>query len=124
MAYRPTEKTEARKLSQQQLLLASAMQLVANKGFQALTVQALAEQAGVAIGTVYKYFDSKAALCAEVFCRGTEKEVNKVRIAAFPKEDKSCQQRLLDAIKIFSERAIQGHRLAYALIGEPIDPLV
>jgi len=125
MAYRPTEKTEARKKAQHTLLLSSALHIVSENGFQGLTVSAVAERADVAIGTVYKYFDSKAALCAEVFRLGTEKEVNQVQMAAFPEGAGAlCQERLLNAVSIFSERAIAGHRLAYALIAEPVDPMI
>ena len=124
MSYRPTKKTEARKKSQHSLLLTSALNLVAIRGFQSLTIAAVAEEACVATGTVYKYFESKAALCAEVFRLGTEKEVYQVECAAFPETNKNCEQRLADAIAIFAERAIAGHRLAYALIAEPVDPMV
>jgi AcrR family transcriptional regulator len=125
MPYRPTEKTEARKKAQYNLLLTTALTLVAREGFQNLTISLLAEQAQVAIGTVYKYFDSKADLCAAVFRRATEKEGAQVQLAAFPEEsDASCELRLSNAIQIFSERALQGYRLAYALIAEPVDAMV
>ena len=124
MSYRPTDKTEARKKSQHALLLASAVKIVSIRGFQALTISAVAEEANVAIGTVYKYFESKALLCIEVFRRCSEKEVHQVQIAAFPDTPKSCKERLMNAILVFSERAIAGHKLAYALTGEPVDPLV
>jgi len=132
MSYRPTEKTEARKKAQHALLLNSALHIVSEQGFKGLTIQAVAQQAEVAIGTVYKYFESKAVLCTEVFQKGTEKEVNQVQLAAFPVDDEAldkpsnqtCQARLLNAISIFSERAIEGRKLAYALIAEPVDPMV
>lgn len=125
MPYRPTEKTEARKKAQNKLLLVTALSLVAREGFQKLTIAILSEQAQVAIGTVYKYFESKADLCAEVFKLATEKEVCKVQSAAFPEEQfLSCEQRLSSAIRTFSERALLGHRLAYALIAEPVEAMV
>lgn len=125
MPYRPTEKTEARKKSQQNLLLTTALTLVARDGFQNLTIALLAEQAQVAIGTVYKYFDSKAELCAAVFRCATQKEVDQVQQAAFPDETLiSCEQRLANAVQVFSERALEGYRLAYALIAEPVDSIV
>ncbi|MFT7374346.1 MAG: AcrR family transcriptional regulator [Oleiphilaceae bacterium] len=124
MSYRPTDKTEARKKSQHALLLSSAMKIVSIRGFQALTIAAVAEEANVAIGTVYKYFESKALLCTEVFRQGSEREVHHVRLAAFPETPKSCKDRLTHTIQTFAERAIAGHRLAYALIGEPVDPLI
>ncbi|KZY34864.1 hypothetical protein A3752_06895 [Oleiphilus sp. HI0081] len=135
MAYRPTEKTEARKKAQRKLLLDTALQLVASGGFQSLTIALLAERADVATGTVYKYFASKAELCAEVFRVATEKEVRNVQLAAFPQvEDElegqqegealSCEQRLKMALEIFSRRALEGRGLAYALIAEPVDSKV
>ncbi|MDX1452275.1 MAG: TetR/AcrR family transcriptional regulator [Oleiphilaceae bacterium] len=124
MAYRPTEKTEAHKRARNQQLLESAIKVVAREGFQALTISAVAEEANVATGTVYKYFESKAALCTEVFRAGSGREVEQVQAAAFPRARKSCMERLRDAITIFAERAIAGHRLAYSLIAEPVDPMV
>jgi len=125
MSYRPTEKTEARKKAQHALLLNSAIAIVSDSGFKNLTIAAVAERAEVAIGTVYKYFDSKALLCSAVFRKGTEKEVRQVALAAYPEDSQlSCKQRLLNAIAIFSERAIAGHKLAYALIAEPVDPII
>jgi AcrR family transcriptional regulator len=124
MPYRPTEKTEARKKAQYNLLLTTSLTLVARDGFQNLTIALLAEQAQVAIGTVYKYFDSKADVCAAVFRQATEKEVARVQQSAFPEHNETCEQRLLNAIQVFSERALQGHRLAYALIAEPVEEMV
>jgi len=124
MAYRPTEKTEARKKSQHQLLLRSALTVVSRGGFNALTIMAVAEEAKVATGTVYRYFDSKTALCAEIFRLASAREVQKVKEAAFPESFSSCKQHLLDAIATFADRAIQGHRFAYALIAEPVGPVI
>ncbi len=129
MAYRPTEKTEAHRSAQRQLLLQAALAVVSRHGFQGLTITAVAQQANLATGTVYKYFESKAVLCADVFRLATEREVDKVQQAAFPKLTAGetavpCRQRLINAIVIFAQRAIQARRLAYALIAEPVDPMV
>jgi AcrR family transcriptional regulator len=122
MAYRHTEKTLAHKAAVKEGLLAGAMALVAEGGFGALTVAAAAQQAGMATGAVYKHFESTAALCAEVFRRATEKEVAMVRMAATAVG--SPPERLRQAISTFAGRALRGRRLAYALIAEPVDPLV
>ncbi|GGO81639.1 TetR family transcriptional regulator [Marinobacterium nitratireducens] len=122
MVYRRTEKVEARQAQLRQTLLNSALQLVAEGGFGALTIVELAQRAGIATGTVYKYFDSKAQLCAEVFTLGTEKELARVREKALAEGPAS--QRLLNAVESFAVRAIRGRRLAYALIAEPVDPQV
>ena len=60
-------------------LLACAMRLFAEKGYDNVSVRAVAREAGVASGLAYHYFDSKQALfdaaieeyarqCAERFC--------------------------------------------------------
>lgn len=122
MAYRPTEKTQARKAAVKKQLLDAALFLVSAGGFNALTIQAVAQQAGIATGAVYKHFESKAQLCAEVFRIATGKEVAVVRQAALC--EGAPATRLLDTIASFALRALRGQRLAYALIAEPVDALV
>ena len=122
MAYRATEKTEARKAAVRARLLQAALAQVARAGFGALTVAELAQQADMATGAVYKHFDSKAALCAEVFRLATEKELAVVRRAALA--EGAPTHRLHQAIARFAARALRAPRLAYALIAEPVDTLV
>lgn len=122
MVYRPTEKTEARKAAMRCRILDAALLLVSTGGFSAVTISAVAREAGIATGAVYKHFDSKAQLCAEVFRGATEKELAVVRENAWA--EGAPATRLLNAIEAFSARAIRGRRLAYALIAEPVDALV
>lgn len=122
MVYRPTEKTAARKAAMRQRILDASLLLVSTGGFGALTISAVAREAGIATGAVYKHFESKAQLCAEVFRGATEKELAVVRENAWA--EGAPAKRLLNAIEAFSARALRGRRLAYALIAEPVDTLV
>ena len=122
MAYRPTEKTLARKAELRQRLINAALERVSTGGFGALTIVAVAAQAGIATGAVYKHFESKAALCGEVFRIATEKEVAFVRETALGQGTPA--ERLLRSIQAFAERALRNPRLAFALIAEPVDPLI
>lgn len=122
MVYRPTEKTEARKAVLRQRILDASLLLLSTGGFGSVTVSAVAREAGIATGAVYKHFESKAQLCAEVFRSATERELAVVRDNALAQGAPSA--RLLNAIAAFSARAIRGRRLAYALIAEPVDTLV
>lgn len=122
MAYRPTEKTLARKAAVRQQIVDAALLQVATGGFGALTIASVAQQAGIATGALYKHFESKAQLCAEVFRLATEKEVAVVRETALGAGAPAA--RLLNAIEAFAARAMRGRRLAYALIAEPVDTLV
>lgn len=122
MAYRPTEKTLARKAELRQRLLAASLELVSTGGFGALTIAAAASQSGMATGAVYKHFESKAHLCVEVFRLATEKEVGVVRDATLGPGTPG--ERLRHAVEAFAERALRNPRLAFALIAEPVDALV
>ena len=122
MAYRPTEKTLARKAELRQRLLGASLELVSLGGFGALTIAAAATQAGMATGAVYKHFESKAHLCVEVFRLATEKEVAVVREATLGTG--APGERLLHAVEAFAVRALRSPRLAFALIAEPVDAMV
>jgi len=122
MAYRPTEKTMARKAEIRQRLLDAALKLVSTGGFGALTMVAVAAETGIATGALYKHFESKAQLCAEVFRIATEKEVAVVRENAIGPGTPS--ERLLHGVEAFALRALRNPRLAFALIAEPVDALV
>lgn len=123
MAYRPTEKTLARKAEIRQRLLDAALSLVNGGGFAALTMVAVSTQAGIATGAVYKHFASKDALCCEVFRVATEKEVAWVHETVLHGEG-SPSERLMRGVEVFALRALRNPRLAFALIAEPVDVLV
>ncbi|MHC2436780.1 TetR/AcrR family transcriptional regulator [Bradyrhizobium sp. USDA 4451] len=74
----------------------------------------------MATGSVYRYFDSKADLYAQVLGLVSEREV--AVVAAIVEAEGSPSQCLVDAIYTFSVRAMRGRRLAYALIAEPCEP--
>ena len=123
MPYRETVQIRERKAAQRQALLEAAEALVREQGFVGLTIQALATRAGVAVGTVYRYFDGKQELATEVFRTATEREVRAVE-AAVQGGGGSVVERLRDALRVFAQRALKAPRLAWALIAEPVDPVV
>src|SRR5918996_152732 len=82
MAYRPTERTEARKAEVRERILAAARELIARGGYAEARIAVVADSAGVATGTVYRHFPSKAELFAEVFRRASQREVDAMAAAA------------------------------------------
>ena len=122
MVYRATAKTEANKARQRQAIIKSARALVAKGGFAAVSIQAVAARADVATGSVYRHFDSKAELCAEIFRQATQREVDVVGETA--RQPGPATERLVAVAHAFCERAIKGRIQAYALIAEPVDPAV
>ena len=99
-----------------------ARELIAHGGYTEAQVAAVARRAGVATGTVYRHFPSKAELFAEVFRNASQHEVDAVIAAAAT--GASAPERIASAVETFARRALRGRRLAWALIAEPVDPAV
>ena len=112
---RPARRQQAR-----ERILDAARAAVAESGWRGAQIALIAHQAGVATGSVYRHFDSKADLYAHVLALVSEREIAVVR--AIVDSGGPAAQRLVDAIFAFTWRAMRGRRLAYALIAEPCEP--
>src|SRR5918997_6787892 len=123
MPYRPTEKTEARRLATRERIVAAALDRVAQGGYKSAGVHAVAADAGVAVGTVYRHFPSKGELFAEVFRRASQRELDVV-VEVTGADGRPAAERVGAAVEAFCRRALAGPTLAYALIAEPVDPAV
>ena len=123
MPYRPTDRTEARRAATRERIVRAAHALIARGGYREAQVAAVAAGAGVATGSVYNHFPSKAELFAEVFRRASQREVDATRGAASAAGG-AAPQRLAAAVETFARRALRGRRLAWALLAEPVDPAV
>jgi AcrR family transcriptional regulator len=122
MAYQRTQQTSQRLADKRARILRAARELVADGGWSAAQIDHVAAKADVATGTVYRYWSSKAELCAEIVAAVSSREVGVVR--AIAEADGTPAEKLAAAIRTFASRALQGRRLAYALIAEPVDPEV
>jgi AcrR family transcriptional regulator len=123
MAYRSTERTEARRAETRRRITTAARELIAEGGYVAAPVAAVADRAGVAVGTVYRHFPSKSDLFAEVFREASQHEVDAMR-AAIEATSGPAAERIATGIETFARRALRGRRLAWALLAEPVDPAV
>jgi AcrR family transcriptional regulator len=123
MPYRPTERTEARRLAVRERIVAAALDRVAAGGYASAGIQAVAAEAGVAVGTVYRHFPSKGDLFAEVFRRASQPELDVV-MEVTAADGRPATERVAAAVEAFCRRALAGPTLAYALIAEPVDPAV
>ena len=124
MAYRSTERTEARRAQVRERIVAAALELIAEGGYANAPVAAVAERAGVAVGTVYRYFPSKSELFAEVFREASQREVDAMREGAAVTAGGSAVERIAAGTETFARRALAGPRLAWALLAEPVDPAI
>ena len=123
MAYRSTERTEARLAETRGRIIRAARELIGEGGYLAAQIAPVADRAGVAVGTVYRHFPSKSELFAEVFRDASQHEVDAMRMA-IEEVDGPASERIAAGIEAFARRALQGRRLAWALLAEPVDPAV
>jgi AcrR family transcriptional regulator len=110
-------------LATRQRLLAAARELIEEGGYASASVAAIAERAGVATGTVKRHIVSQADQFLEVFravCTGEERAMRAAADEAGP----GAVDRLEAVLATFARRALQNRRLAWALLAEPVDPLV
>ncbi len=122
MAYRRTERTEARLAEARERIVSAALAQVADGGYASASVQAVAARAGVATGSVYRHFPSKAELFAEVFRRQASQELGVLEEIAT--HDSPALERLAEATEVLARRALAAPTLAYAQIAEPVEQQV
>ena len=102
-------------------LVQAARELLDEGGYAAAPVQAIAARAGVSAGALYRHFPSKAALFVEVFREASSRDLVAMHEAA---STGGWIERLEAVIATFARRALSNRRLAWALVYEPVDPLV
>jgi AcrR family transcriptional regulator len=122
VAYRQTERSRARAADARNRIVAAAHDQLAEGGYASATVAAVARRAGVATGSVYRHFPSKADLLAEVFRHAAQREVDAV--AAAGRAGPPVAERLARVVEVFVHRALAAPRRAYALLAEPVAPAV
>jgi AcrR family transcriptional regulator len=120
MAYRRTENVTRRLAARRAAILAAAADAAGEGGMAAVQIAPVAERAGVAAGTVYRYFPSKAELVAALVAALCEREIAAIDRAA--KAAPGPLSALAAAMTTFAARALAGPRLAFALIAEPVEP--
>ncbi|MEV7095399.1 TetR/AcrR family transcriptional regulator [Amycolatopsis sp. NPDC051045] len=122
MPYRRTAKVQERLDAQREMIVAAATRRLAEHGYGGCSVAAVAEGAGVAVGSVYRHFPTKAELVVHVFRQVVTREVEAVRAAAGGEDEPV--ERVLAVFETFAQRALKAPRQAYALLAEPVDALI
>ncbi|HEX5212313.1 MAG TPA: TetR/AcrR family transcriptional regulator [Pseudolabrys sp.] len=122
MPYRRTESVVRRLAEREETILAAATDLAGDGGMAAVQIAAVAARAGIAAGTVYRYFPSKTDLIAELVATVAGRELSAMMQAAAAAP--GPMSALAAAIATFAARALHERRLAWAIIGEPVEPQV
>jgi AcrR family transcriptional regulator len=119
MPYRRTERVVRRLAAREQAILEAARALAVEHGMAAVQIAAVAKQAGIAAGTVYRYFPSKADLVAALIAALAAREIEAIRKAADAAPGPLSA--LAASIASFAARALASRKLAWAAIAEPVD---
>jgi AcrR family transcriptional regulator len=120
MPYRRTENVVRKLAARHDAIVAAACEIAAEAGMAAVQIAPVAERAGIATGTVYRYFPSKTELVAALVAALAEREMAALERAA--NAAPGPLSALAAAIASFAARALANRRLAFALIAEPVEP--
>jgi TetR/AcrR family fatty acid metabolism transcriptional regulator len=102
--------------AKQDLIRNAAIRVFARKGFHATRAEEIAEEAGIAVGTIYNYFESKARILLSVFEREFEEEV--ALYESLAKRGMSIQERFREILRAHFERLASSRDLAMVLVRE------
>jgi AcrR family transcriptional regulator len=120
MPYRRTENVTRKLAARHGAIMAAARALAAEGGMGSVQIAAVAERAGIAAGTVYRYFPAKTDLVAALVAAHCAAEIAALNRAADAAP--GSLSALAAAIVTFGARALAGRRLAFAMIAEPVEP--
>ena len=119
MAYRRTANVVRRLNARHDAIVEAAREAAAAGGMAAVQIVPVAERAGVAAGTVYRYFPGKIDLVGALIESVAEREIEAVQRAASAAPGPLSA--LVAVIATFGMRALRHRRLAWAVIAEPVD---
>lgn len=102
------------------LILNTALDLLAERGYEKTTMRTIAEKAGVSLGNAYHYFTSKEHLIQAFYHRTHEQHV----VAAQPifENEKHLKTRLLKVLRLKIETLEPYHEFAGVLFKTAADP--
>jgi len=119
MPYRRTENVARRLAARHASIIAAARDAASEGGMAAVQIAPVAQRAGIAAGTVYRYFPGKTDLVEALLAQIAEREIAALRRAADVAPGPLSA--LSAAIMTFATRALRHRRLAFAAIAEPVD---
>jgi AcrR family transcriptional regulator len=119
MPYRRTENVVRRLAARHAAIIAAARAAASEGGMAAVRIAPIAQRAGIAAGTVYRYFPGKTDLVEALLAEIAAREIGAVRKAAAAAPGPLSA--LAAAIMTFASRALRERRLIFAAIAEPVD---
>jgi AcrR family transcriptional regulator len=120
MPYRRTENVIRKLAARHEAIMAAARALAVEGGMAAVQMAPVAQRAGIAAGTIYRYFPSKIHLVSALV-----EALSVTEIAALERSADAApgpMSALSAVIATFAARSLAERRLAFALIAEPVEP--
>ncbi len=117
MVYRRSAAACQRQQEHRGDLLRAARAVVAAGGIDGLNMAAVAAEAGVAVGSLYRHFTGRSELVCAVLRSTCDHELDVLRAVAAG--EGPPLERLQTAVGVFCRRALSSGRLASAMICEP-----
>jgi len=120
-----TNARTSRALDKKTQILRAARSVVMEGGFRELQMNAVAAAAGIAVGTIYRYYPSRADLCAAIVSVTSQREVDV--LSGIAVAEGSPSDKVRDAVRTFAARAMARRYLRRVLstsgsIGSKIRP--
>src|ERR1700731_4688584 len=122
MAYRRTERVLQHLAARHDAIVAAARAIAAEQGLGAVQIVPVAARAGIAAGTVYRYFPAKTDLVQALIEAVSARELGAFRKAADAAPGPLSA--LAAGLVTFAARALRHRRLAWAVLAEPIDQTI
>jgi AcrR family transcriptional regulator len=122
MAYRRTERVLQHLAARHDAIVAAARAIASEQGLGAVQIVPVAERAGIAAGTVYRYFPAKTDLVHALVEAVSARELAAFRTAADAAPGPLSA--LAAGLVTFAARALRHRRLAFAVSAEPVDATV
>ena len=119
MAYRRTERVLQHLAARHDAIVAAAQAIAAEEGLGAVQIVPVSQRAGIAAGTVYRYFPAKTDLVGALIAAVSARELAAFRHAADAAPGPLSA--LAAGLVTFAARALRRRRLAWAVSGEPVD---
>jgi AcrR family transcriptional regulator len=119
MPYRRTESVTRRLAARHAAIVKAAGDAARDGGMAAVQIVPVATRAGIAAGTVYRYFPGKTDLVAALLAEISGREIAALRRAADVAPGPLSA--LSAMIMTFAVRALRDRRLTFAAVAEPVD---
>lgn len=106
------------KVDQRERILAATGELVAKRGYKAVTVELIVKRARVSFKTFYSHFPNKEACFLELFDSATARARKQVETALAADPDAVWPQQVITAVRVLSESVLGNRLIARAVIVE------